>query len=181
MAAILGGVVVEGAEASRPEFSVVEPVQEHPHRSVESLRTHAVAILLLQALGRIPHALGGGVKAVFDMFRQFLRALAGAEETGNLDRRYVLTHEKLALSSLVAFYRVGRAVMKSLVDPFGPHCRRLNEMGISGDDNLISRHGLASLEQLVESPTEFRPPSCVSGSMERNHRGPNAVFVAGAL
>ena len=144
VAAILGGVVVEGAEASRPEFSVVEPVQEHPHRSVESLRTHAVAILLLQALGRIPHALGGGVKPVFDMFRQFLRALAGAEETGNLDRRYVLTHEKLALSSLVAFHRVGRAVMKSLVDPFGPHRRRFNEMGISGDD-LISRHGLASL------------------------------------
>src|ERR1700747_3720819 len=68
VAAILGGVVVESAEAGRPEFSVVEPVQEHPHRSVEGLRAHAVAILLLQTLGRIPHALGGGVKAVLYMF-----------------------------------------------------------------------------------------------------------------
>jgi len=70
--AILGGVVVEGAEAGRPQLRVVQPVQQHPHRSIESLRAHAVAILLLEALRRIPDALGCGVEAVFEMFRQFL-------------------------------------------------------------------------------------------------------------
>src|SRR5438045_2577680 len=104
MTAILGSVVIECTETGRSELGVVESVQQHTHRSVESLRTNAVVILLPKTLGRIPHAFGGGVEAVFEMFRQLLRALAGAEETGNRNRCYVLTNEELAFFSLEALH-----------------------------------------------------------------------------
>src|SRR5260370_2343337 len=59
---ILGGPVVDPAKACGAKLGVVEAEQQHPHRGVHRLGVDAVAILLLEALRWIPHALGGGVE-----------------------------------------------------------------------------------------------------------------------
>src|SRR5229473_8650108 len=69
VAGILGGPVVEPAKACGAKFGVVEPEQQHPHRGVQCLGVDAVAVLLLEPLGGVPHALGRGVEAALDMLR----------------------------------------------------------------------------------------------------------------
>src|SRR6202047_2490209 len=110
VAGVLSGPVVEPAKACGAKFGIIEPEQQHSHRGVHRLGVDAVAILLLEAFGRVPHALGGNLEAALAMLRQFLGGFAGTEEAGDLDRVDILADEKFALRTIEVAFRMGRAV-----------------------------------------------------------------------
>src|ERR1700730_2253508 len=128
VAGILGGPVVEPAKACGAKLGIVEPEEQHSHRGVHRLGVDAVAILLLEAFGRVPHALGGNLEAALAMLRQFLGGLAGTEEAGDLDRVDILADEKLALRAVQVFLRMRGAVAKLLIDALSPHVGRFDKV-----------------------------------------------------
>jgi hypothetical protein len=62
------------------------------------------------------------------VLRQFLGALAGAEEAGNLDRLDIFADEKFALLTLVTALRMRRTVAELFVDALDPHIGWLYKM-----------------------------------------------------
>ena len=56
VAAILGGPVVERAEAGGAQLGVIQPEQRHPHRRVDDLGLNAVAVQVLEPVGRVEDA-----------------------------------------------------------------------------------------------------------------------------
>src|SRR6266852_2274669 len=65
VAAVFDGPVVERAKACGAQFDVIESEQRHSHRGVDDLGLDAVAVLILDAVGRVPYAFRRRVEALF--------------------------------------------------------------------------------------------------------------------
>ena len=79
----LGNPVVIDPEAGALQVRVLQTKQRHAQGGVQHLGLHAVNVLVLEALGRIPAAGPGRLIALVQMVFEFLAAAAGAKAARN--------------------------------------------------------------------------------------------------
>src|SRR5215469_17175724 len=142
-AAVLARPIIEGAEARAAEFSIVESEQRHTHRRINDFSLHSVAILVFDAIGRVPHALRRRLETPLPELGEFVRWHTRGKKTRHGSGPDVLAYKELAFHSVEILDGAGRPVTEPLVDAFSPHARWFDEMRISRDETIV-RHGPSS-------------------------------------